>query len=123
MSHRQSFEWALGPRFQVKFCPGVAEELRQREQAALCGREAMTKHSRTSRQAFRRAPAVLMAWILLSALPAFAARIVQVRVGNHPEFTRVVFELDGPAGYRVERRGGDQPEVREPHRPKHPSVE
>jgi hypothetical protein len=38
------------------------------------------------------------------AAPAPAARLVQVRVGNHPTFTRVVFELDAPAGYRIEKR-------------------
>lgn len=44
---------------------------------------------------------------LLLAAPAWAARVVDVRVGTHPEFTRVVFELDQAAGYRVERIGGD----------------
>jgi hypothetical protein len=37
--------------------------------------------------------------------PASATEVVQVRVGQHPEYTRVVFELDGPAGYRLEKRG------------------
>ncbi len=46
---------------------------------------------------------VLLA-VLLFAAPAAATKIVQVRVGNHPTFTRVVFELDAPAGYRIERR-------------------
>ncbi len=41
--------------------------------------------------------------LLVSALPALAAEIVEVRVGRHPTFTRVVFELDRPAGYRIER--------------------
>ena len=40
---------------------------------------------------------------VLTAAPTPSARIVQVRVGNHPTFTRVVFELDGRAGYRIER--------------------
>jgi hypothetical protein len=40
----------------------------------------------------------------LFALPAWAATVVQVRVGPHPTFTRVVFELDVPSGYRVERQ-------------------
>ena len=39
--------------------------------------------------------------LLASALPAWAAEIVEVRVGRHPEFTRVVFELDRAAGYRI----------------------
>lgn len=41
--------------------------------------------------------------LLVIALPAIAAEIVEVRVGIHPEFTRVVFELDRAAGYRIER--------------------
>jgi len=41
--------------------------------------------------------------LIVIALPAFAAEIVEVRVGKHPTFTRVVFELDRSAGYRIER--------------------
>ena len=41
--------------------------------------------------------------LLVVALPAMAAEILEVRVGRHPEFTRVVFELDRAAGYRIER--------------------
>jgi hypothetical protein len=41
--------------------------------------------------------------LLVVALPATAAELVEVRVGRHPEFTRVVFELDRAAGYRIER--------------------
>jgi hypothetical protein len=37
------------------------------------------------------------------AQSARSATIVEVRVGEHPAFTRVVFELDEPSGYRVER--------------------
>jgi len=44
---------------------------------------------------------------LLGATPSLAANVVQVRVGNHPTFTRVVFQLDAPAGYRIEK-GVDQ---------------
>ncbi len=52
--------------------------------------------------ALRRAiPIALL--LLLVAAPAHANRIVQVRVGNHPTFTRLVFELDAFAGYQVER--------------------
>ena len=48
---------------------------------------------------------------LLIAVPAQANRIVQVRVGNHPTFTRLVCEMDAFAGYQVERRVGmDGPE-------------
>jgi hypothetical protein len=47
---------------------------------------------------------------LLLAAPALAASVVQVRVGNHPTFTRVVFELDAPSGYRIVKHadGGAQ---------------
>ncbi len=40
--------------------------------------------------------ALALAAIALGILahPAYAATIVEVRVGSHPEFTRVVFELD-----------------------------
>ena len=44
--------------------------------------------------------------LLLIAVPAQANRIVQVRVGNHPTFTRLVFEMDAFSGYQVERRAG-----------------
>jgi len=40
---------------------------------------------------------------LVGASTAMAAEIVEVRVGRHAEFTRVVFELDRAAGYRIER--------------------
>ena len=42
---------------------------------------------------------------LCSALPARAAQFKDGRLGVHPKFTRSVFELDGKAGYRVERSG------------------
>jgi hypothetical protein len=50
-----------------------------------------------------------LAVLVVLAGPAWSARVVEVRVGNHPQFTRVVFELDAPAGYRIERRqaGGE----------------
>ncbi len=41
------------------------------------------------------------------ALPAWSATVKDVRVGRHPEFTRIVFELDEQAGYRVKRSSGD----------------
>ncbi len=44
--------------------------------------------------------------LLLVAAPAQAKRIVQIRVGNHPTFTRLVFEMDVFTGYQVERRVG-----------------
>ncbi|MBW2496098.1 MAG: hypothetical protein JRF61_02390 [Deltaproteobacteria bacterium] len=45
----------------------------------------------------------LILGLVTSATSALAAEIVEVRVGKHPEFTRVVFELDRSAGYRIER--------------------
>ena len=50
----------------------------------------------------------LVIGLLASALPAWAAEIVEVRVGRHPGFTRVVFELDRAAGYRIERSDPSQ---------------
>jgi len=47
--------------------------------------------------------AVLAGCVLLLAGVASAARVTDVRVGRHDEFTRVVFELDQPAGYKIER--------------------
>jgi len=43
----------------------------------------------------------LALWISASA--AMAVEIVEVRIGRHAKFTRVVFELDRVAGYRIER--------------------
>jgi len=40
---------------------------------------------------------------VIMAGTAEAAEIVEVRIGKHADFTRVVFELDRPAGYRIER--------------------
>jgi hypothetical protein len=51
------------------------------------------------------AVAVLM--LGLVALPAWSANVKDVRVGRHPEFTRIVFELDEQAGYRVKRGDRD----------------
>jgi len=51
-------------------------------------------------------------WILAVALPCSAAELVAIRVGEHPAFTRVVFELDVPGGYRIERNAdGESPNV------------
>jgi hypothetical protein len=44
-----------------------------------------------------------MVGLLVCASSAMAAEIVEVRVGRHADFTRVVFELDRAAGYRIER--------------------
>ncbi len=52
----------------------------------------------------RRAWALCVAFgLLVVAWPTLAAEIVDVRVGRHPDFTRVVFELDRAVGYRIER--------------------
>ena len=50
------------------------------------------------------------AFALLFALPAWSGNLVQVRVGNHPTYTRVVFEFDAPSGYRIERRAAGESE-------------
>ncbi len=42
---------------------------------------------------------VALAW----AAPSEAARVLDLRVGRHADFTRIVFELDAPAGYKIER--------------------
>src|SRR5215475_221792 len=41
---------------------------------------------------------------LATAAPTPSARVTEVRVGAHPGFTRVVFELDARAGYQIETR-------------------
>ncbi len=41
--------------------------------------------------------------LVLGAPSAWSAEVVDVRVGRHADFTRIVFELDAPAGYRIER--------------------
>lgn len=45
----------------------------------------------------------LMLGLIAMASSVLAAEIVEVRVGKHAKFTRVVFELDRAAGYRIER--------------------
>jgi len=58
----------------------------------------------TAGRRLRAGRAAAVALLLLAvALPAAAARVSDVRIGKHPGFTRIVFELDRPAGYRVER--------------------
>ena len=41
--------------------------------------------------------------LVAAAAPAWSAQVVDVRVGKHAGFSRVVFELDSPVGYKVER--------------------
>ncbi len=59
------------------------------------------------RSLLRHTPVITGLACLLAAAPSLAASVQQVRVGNHPTFTRVVFELDAPSGYRIEK-GVDQ---------------
>lgn len=59
----------------------------------------------------RRAACLLTMIGLLAGAPALASEVVDLRIGAHPDFTRVVFELDRPTGYRIERgsaEGGGQ---------------
>src|SRR5262245_19625302 len=51
--------------------------------------------------------AISLAALALVAGPSWSSRVVQIRVGNHPTFTRVVFELDAKAGYQIERKEAD----------------
>ena len=41
--------------------------------------------------------------LLVAAMPAWAAQVVDVRVGRHEGFSRVVLEFDSPVSYKVER--------------------
>ena len=54
---------------------------------------------------------IAAAAVLLLAGPALSAQVVKLRVGDHDMYTRVVFELDAPAGYSIERLDA-QSEVR-----------
>ncbi len=59
----------------------------------------------------RRAACLLTMIGLLAGAPALASEVVDLRIGAHPDYTRVVFELDRPTGYRIERataEGGGQ---------------
>jgi hypothetical protein len=53
----------------------------------------------------RRVRLVALVAVGLVADAAWAARLVEVRVGRHPEFSRVVFQLDAMAPYTIERQG------------------
>lgn len=53
----------------------------------------------------RSGPVALAGWLVAAALAAGtagAAQLVDVRVGRHPEFVRVVFETDAPTAFVVE---------------------
>jgi hypothetical protein len=51
----------------------------------------------------------VVAWLGVALLAgvANAASVVDVRIGRHPTFTRVVFELDAPAGYRIQHEASE----------------
>jgi hypothetical protein len=51
----------------------------------------------------RRLLVGVVAVFFAAATPAWSAQVVDVRVGKHAGFSRVVFELDSPVGYKVER--------------------
>ena len=53
-----------------------------------------------------RALAVLTAIASFLGGSATASEVVDLRIGAHPDFTRIVFELDRPTGYRIERAQG-----------------
>ena len=75
--------------------------MRQTQQAA-----ALSPAQRRRRPArLARGLAVLLRGCV--ALPAWSATVKDVRMGRHAEFTRIVFELDEQAGYRVKRSSGD----------------
>jgi hypothetical protein len=58
------------------------------------------------RMTLRIASVALVLALVALAAPAWSARVAAARVGQHPQFTRIVFELDSQAGYRVERSVG-----------------
>ena len=64
------------------------------------GRESTSRGLRIGRGVFSLCLAL---GLFVSAGSAWAAEIMEVRVGRHPEFTRLVFELDRAVGYRVQR--------------------
>ena len=47
-----------------------------------------------------------LALAMLGAGPGGSARVVDVRIGQHDELTRVVIELDSASGHRIERKTG-----------------
>ncbi len=55
----------------------------------------------------RRTSAWLVACSAVLGAPVWSAKVIDVRIGHEPTFTRIVFELDAPAGYRLERNEAD----------------
>src|SRR5271157_2134550 len=70
-------------------------------------------HSRAWRRSLCGALPLAVALLAGWAPPASAVRVIDVRVGQHGEFTRIVFDLDGPARYHLEHReaGAAVPEL------------
>ncbi len=55
---------------------------------------------------FRLSFSVFTAMLCAMSSAAMAAEVVDMRLGRHPAYTRVVFELDAPAGYSLEQSIG-----------------
>ncbi len=62
--------------------------------------------------AMRSTVLLLCAAVMLTALPSWAAKVVNVRVGQHAEYDRIVFDLDGWAAYQVHSVAGNEILVR-----------
>jgi hypothetical protein len=60
----------------------------------------------------RARPLIGVLLLAFAAVPADAARVVDVRVGLHHGYTRVVFETDAPAAYLLEEPDPGAGEVR-----------
>jgi hypothetical protein len=68
------------------------------------------KRGRSCTASFRLITSVFAMAFCSVPTAAIAAEVVDMRLGRHPAYTRVVFELSGPAGYRLEqdtREGGN----------------
>ena len=59
--------------------------------------------SRSMTRRFGAQLALAVSLVLWLPLPALAAKLVEVRVGRHPGYTRVVLQTDSPAGYELTR--------------------
>jgi hypothetical protein len=90
-------ENAAYPRFQRARLP---EQQRSREKMTIRSlKRTLTGEVRAELLALT----ALGAALVIGAIPAQAAQVLDVRVGRHVDFTRVVFELDAATGYRIER--------------------
>ena len=61
------------------------------------------KRGRSRRAMFRLLSSVFAIGFCAMSTAAVAAEVVDMRLGRHAGFTRVVFELDAPAGYSLEQ--------------------